>query len=159
MPSQEQRFWPFGPTGEAVALLDTSGFFSGFEGATSENTWSSTFELNEGPIQELGLCNHIAGFLAALMGLFGTLLNDSSEKTTNWGAQAPGTRTHITGTLTTLARILVVTFMLHYVCPTLGSFLYNRVASTNTNGQPETFGGITNAKDGLALAAVQAAEK
>ena len=49
--------------------------------------------------------------------------------------------------------------MLHYVWLTLGSFLYNRVASTNTNGQPETFGGITNTEDRLALAAVPAAEK
>ena len=49
--------------------------------------------------------------------------------------------------------------MLHYVWLTLGSFPYNRVASTNTNGQPETFGGSTDAEDGLALAAVPAAEK
>ena len=49
--------------------------------------------------------------------------------------------------------------MLHYVWLTLGSFLHNRVASTNTNGQPETFGGSTDAEDGLALAAVPAAEK
>ena len=49
--------------------------------------------------------------------------------------------------------------MLHYAWLTLGSFLYNRVASTNTSGQPETFGGITNAEDGLALAVVPAAEK
>ena len=33
------------------------------------------------------------------------------------------------------------------------------VASTNTNGQPETFGGSTDAEDGLMLAAVPAAEK
>ena len=66
--------------------------------------------------------------------------------------------THITGTLTSLARALGMAVMLHYVWLTLGSFLYNRVASTNTNGQPETFGS-TDAKDGLALAAVPAAEK
>ena len=48
--------------------------------------------------------------------------------------------------------------MLHYFRLTLGSFLHNRVASTNTNGQPETFGGSTDAEDGLALAAVPAAE-
>ena len=41
----------------------------------------------------------------------------------------------------------------HYVWLTLGRSLYNRVASTNT------FGGITNAEDGSALAAVPAAEK
>ena len=56
-----------------------------------------------------------------------------------------------------LARALVMAVMLHYVWLTLGSFPYNRVASTNTNGQPETFG--TDAEDGLALAAVPAAEK
>ena len=44
-PSKEQSFWPSGPTGEAVASFDTSGLFSGFEGATSENTGSSTFEI------------------------------------------------------------------------------------------------------------------
>ena len=49
--------------------------------------------------------------------------------------------------------------ILHYFWLTLGSFPHNRVASTNTNEQPETFGGSTDAKDGLALAAVPAAEK
>ena len=41
--SKEQSFWPSGPTDEAVASFDTSGLFSGFEGATSENTGSSIF--------------------------------------------------------------------------------------------------------------------
>ena len=59
-PSKEESFWPLGPTGEAVASFDTSGFFSGFGDATSEEAINS-------------------------------------------GAQAPGTRTHITGTLKTLA--------------------------------------------------------
>ena len=49
-PPIEESFWPFGTTGEAVASLDTSGFFSGFGGATSEDTESSTFEIEEGPI-------------------------------------------------------------------------------------------------------------
>ena len=49
--------------------------------------------------------------------------------------------------------------MLYYFWLTLGSFPHNRVASTNTNGQPETFGGSTDAEDGLALAAVPAEEK
>ena len=70
-----------------------------------------------------------------------------------------GLWSHITDTLTTLARALVMAVMLHYFCPTLGSFPHNRVASTNTSGQPETFGGSTDAEDGLALAAVPAAEK
>ena len=115
-PSKEESLWPFGPTGEAVASFDTSGFFSGFGGATSEETINS-------------------------------------------GAQAPGTRTHITGTLKTLARALIMAVKFYYAWLTLGSFLLNRVALTNTSGQPETFGGITNAKDGLALAVVPAAEK
>ena len=115
-PSKDESFWPFGPTGEAVVSFDTSGFFSGFGVATSEETINS-------------------------------------------GAQAPWTRTHITGTLKTLARALIMAVMLHYAWLTLGSFPVNRVALTNTSGQPETFGGITNAEDGLALAVVPAAEK
>ena len=49
--------------------------------------------------------------------------------------------------------------MLYYFWLVLGSFPHNRVPSTNTNGQPETFGGSTEAEDGLALAEVPAAEK
>ena len=93
------------------------------------------------------------------MGLFGSPFNVSSEEAINSGAKPRGTRTHITDTLTTLARALVMAVMLHYVWLTLGSFPYNRVASTTTNGQPETFGGSIDAEDGLALAAVPAAEK
>ena len=63
-PSKEKSFWSFGPTGEAVASFDTSGLFSGFEGATSENTGSSTFEISEGPIQGLG-CSKISSTAAA----------------------------------------------------------------------------------------------
>ena len=158
-PSKGQSFWPSGPTGEAVAWFDTSGLFSGFEGATSENTRSSTFDIKDGPIQGLGLWNHITWGLAAIMGLFGAPFNVSSGEAINSGAQTPGTRTHITGTPTALARALFMAVMLHYVWLTFGSFPYNRVASTNINGQPETFGGITDAEDGLALAAVPAAEK
>ena len=157
-PSKKESFWPFGPTNEAVASFDTSGFFSGFGGAISENTWSSTFEIEEGPIQGLGLWNHVTGGRAAIMGLFGAFCNVSSEETINTG-EAPGTRTYITGTLTTLARALIMAVMLLYAWLTLGSFLFNRVALTNTNGQPETFGGTTNAEDGLALSVVPAAEK
>ena len=158
-PSKDKSFWPSGPTGETVASFDTSGLFSGFEGATSENTGSSTFEIKEGPIQGLGLWKHITGGLAAIMGLFGALFNVSGKEAINSGAQTPGTWTHITGTLTTLSRALVMAVMLHYFWLTLGSFPHNRVASTNTNGQPETFGVSTDAEDGLALAAVPAAEK
>ena len=158
-PSKEQSFWSSGPTGEAVASFDTSGLFSGFEGATSENTGSSTFEIKEGPIQGLGLWNHITGGLAAIMGLFGTPFNVSGEEAINSGTQTPEARTHIPCTLTTLARALLMAVMLHYFWLTLGSFPHNRVASTNTNGQPEPFGGSTDAEDGIALAAVPAAER
>ena len=157
--SKEKSFWPSGPNGEAVASFDTSGLLSGFEGATSENTESSTFEIKEGPIEGLRLWNPITGWLAAIMSLFEAPFNVSSEEVINSGAQIPGTRTHITDTLTTLARALVMAVMLHYFWLTLGSFPHNRVSSTNTNGQPETFGGSTDAEDGLALAAVPAAEK
>ena len=67
-------------------------------------------------------------------------------------------RSHIIDILITLARALVMTVLLHYVWLTFGSSLYDRVASTNTNGQPNIFGGITTAEDRLALAARPAAE-
>ena len=56
---------------------------------------------------------------------------------------------HIIDTLTTLARALVMVVLLHYVWLTFGSSLHNRVASMNTNGQHETFCGITTAEDRL----------
>ena len=93
------------------------------------------------------------------MSLFRVFFKVSGEEAIKSGAQAPETRTHITGTLTTLTRTLVMAVMIYYVWFNLDRFLYNRVASTNTNGQPETFGGITNAENGLELAAVPAAEK
>ena len=71
----------------------------------------------------------------------------------------PGLWRHLIDTLTTLDRALVMAVMLHYFWLTLGSFPHNRVASTNTNRQSETFGGSTDAKEGLALAVVPAAEK
>ena len=58
-----------------------------------------------------------------------------------------GLWSHIIDTLTTLARALVMVVLLHYIWLTFGSFLHNRVASTNTNRQPETFCGITTAED------------
>ena len=60
-----------------------------------------------------------------------------------------GLWSHIIDTLTSLARALVMAILLHNVWLTFGSFLYNRVASTNTNGQPETFCGITTVEDEL----------
>ena len=118
-PSKQESFWPFGPTGEAVASFDTSGFFSGCGGATR----SSTFEIEEGLLKGLGLWNHITAGLATIMGFFGAFFNVPSEETINSRAQTPGTRTHITGTLTTLARALIMAVMLHYAWLTLGSFL------------------------------------
>ena len=158
-PSKEQSVWPFGPTGETVASFDTGEVFSGFEGASNENTWSSTFDIKEGPIQGLRLWKNYIGGFAAIMGLFGAFFDVSSEETVNSGVQVPRTRTHITGTLTTLTRALVIAVILHYARLTLGSFHYNRGTSKNTSGQPETFGSITNAEDRLALAAVPAADK
>ena len=60
-PSKEQSFCPFSPTVDRFASLDTSGLFSDFGGATSENTGSSKFEIKEGPIQGLRFWNHIIG--------------------------------------------------------------------------------------------------
>ena len=157
--SKEESFWPFSPTGEAVTSFDTSGFISGFGGATSENTGSSTFEIEEGPIQGLGVWNHITGGLIAIMGLFGAFLTSPAKRSSTRERRHRGLGPTSLGTLTTLARALIMAVMHHYAWLALGSFLYNRVASMNTNGQPETFGGITPAEDGLALAAVPAAEK
>ena len=89
-PPKEQSFWPFGPTGKAVASFDTSGLFIGFEGATNENTGSSTFEIKDGPIQGMGLWNPITGGLVAITDLFGTLFNVSSEETINLGSAGTG---------------------------------------------------------------------
>ena len=117
------------------------------------------FEIKEGPIHGLGLWKHITAGFAAIMGSFVAFFNVSSKETIHSGALVSRTRTHITGTLAKLAHALFMAVMLHYVWLTLGSFLYNRVDSTNIGGQPETFGGITNTEDGLALAAVPAEEK
>ena len=50
-----------------------------------------------------------------------------------------GLWSYIIDTLTTLARALVMGISLHYVWLTFVSSVHNRIASTNTNGQPETF--------------------
>ena len=71
-PTKEQSFWSFGPTDEPLALFDTSGLFSGFGDATSEETGILTFDIKEGPVQELGLLNHTIGELAAIIELFET---------------------------------------------------------------------------------------
>ena len=113
-PSKEQSFGPFGLTGEVIASFDTSELFSGFGDDTSENTEISTFEIKGGPIQGLGVWNHTTGGFVAVMGLFRAFFDVFSEETIDSGAQAPA-RTHITGTLKTLARALVMAVTLHYV--------------------------------------------
>ena len=60
-----------------------------------------------------------------------------------------GLWSYIFDTLTSLARHLVMAFLLHYAWFTFDSSLTNRVASTNTNGQPVTFCSITTVEDGL----------
>ena len=50
----------------------------------------------------------------------------SSEETINSGAQSRGARTHITRTLTTFSRALVMAVLLNYLWLTLGSFLQDR---------------------------------
>ena len=65
-PTKEQGFGPFGPTDEAVASFDTSGWFSGSGGANSEETEGSTFEIEEGLVQRLGLSNHVIDILTTL---------------------------------------------------------------------------------------------
>ena len=107
----------------------------------------------EGPVQGLRLVAHPGDLQISWGCLY--FLNVSDEENLNAGAQAPGAQAHITGPLTTLARALVV--LLQYVWLTIGSPLYNRVAS-NTNRQPETFGGTTNAEDGLAFVAALVVE-
>ena len=47
--------------------------------------------------------------------------------------------------------------IVNYLWITFGSSIYARLASTNTKGQPEPFGGITSAEDGSALKAGPAA--
>ena len=53
--------------------------------------------------------------------------------------QRLGLWSHIIDTLPTLARALVMAVLLHYVWLTFDSPMYNPVASTNNNGQPETY--------------------
>ena len=110
---EKQGFWSFGHTDEPVASLNTRRLFNDFTDATSKETGGSTFEMTEGPVQRVRLWNHITGGLAAIIKLFGALFNATSDETTNFGAQAPEARTHITGTLTTFARALVLAVSHH----------------------------------------------
>ena len=79
----KKGFWPFGHTDELVASFDNRRLFSDFTDTTSKETGGSTFEMTEGPVQKLGLWNHITGGLTAIMRLFRALLNATSDETTN----------------------------------------------------------------------------
>ena len=59
-PSKEQSFWPSGSTGEAIASYDTTGLFSDFEGATSEDTENSTSDPGNGALEPYhrGACSY-----------------------------------------------------------------------------------------------------
>ena len=59
-PTEEEAFWPFGFTDE---LVDTSGLFRFFGGASGEKTDDSFFMVEEEPTQQLVLREHIVGGL------------------------------------------------------------------------------------------------
>ena len=61
--TEEEEFWPFGPTDEAV---DTSGLFGSFGGVSGEETDDSLFMVEEEPAQKLGFREHIVGGLTAM---------------------------------------------------------------------------------------------
>ena len=61
-PTEEEAFWPFGPTDEPVV---TSGLFGSF-GDVSEETDDSLFMVEEEPTQQLGFREHIVGGLTAM---------------------------------------------------------------------------------------------
>ena len=61
-PTEEEAFWPFGPTDEPV---DTSGLF-GSSAASVEKTDDSLFMVDEEPAQKLGFREHIVGGLTAM---------------------------------------------------------------------------------------------
>ena len=65
-PTKEQDLLPFGSTDDTVVSFDTSGWFSGFGGANSEETEGSTFEIKEGPVPRLGFWSHIIDILRTL---------------------------------------------------------------------------------------------
>ena len=65
----KQGVYPFGHTDEPVASFDTHRLFSDFTDATSKETGRSTFGMTDGPLQKLGLWNHITGGLAAIIRL------------------------------------------------------------------------------------------
>ena len=57
-PTEEEAFWPFGPTDEP---FDTSGLFGSFGGVSGEETDDSLFMVEEEPAQQLGFREHIVG--------------------------------------------------------------------------------------------------
>ena len=62
-PTEEEAFWPFGPTDEP---FDTSGLFGSFGGVSGEETDDSLFMVEEEPAQQLGFREHIVGGLTAM---------------------------------------------------------------------------------------------
>ena len=61
-PTEEEEFWPFDPTDEAV---DTNGLFGSLGGVNGQETDDSLFMVEEEPIQQLGFREHIVGGLTA----------------------------------------------------------------------------------------------
>ena len=62
-PTEEEAFWPFGPTDEPV---DTSGLFGSFGGVREEEADDSLFMVEEEPTQRLGFREHIVGGLTTM---------------------------------------------------------------------------------------------
>ena len=62
-PTEEEAFWPFGPTDEPV---DTSGLFRSFGGVSGEVTGDSLFMVEEEPTQQPGFRERIVGVWTAM---------------------------------------------------------------------------------------------
>ena len=63
-PTEEEAFWPFGPTDEPV---DISGLFGYFGGVSGEEAGDSLFMVEEEPAQQLGFREHIVRGLTAMI--------------------------------------------------------------------------------------------
>ena len=136
-PTKEQGFGLFGSIDEPVASFDTSGLFSGSFGLF-------------GSIDEPVASFDTSGLFSGSGGANSEETEGSAFEIEEGPVRRLGLWSHIVDTLTTLARALETAVLLHhYVWTTFGSTLHNRVESTNTNEQPETFCGITTAEDRL----------
>ena len=116
--------------------------------ATHEPTKEQGFGLF-GSIDEPVASFDTSGLLSGSGGANGEETEGSAFEIEEGPVRRLGLWSHIVDTLTTSVRALVTAVLLHYVWTTFGSSLHNRVASTNTNEQPETFCGITTAEDRL----------